>query len=265
MSATVNNKVEQYSTDNDDANSIILGENMDALAAYTKIAQQPQEALVQDHAVLVKRIACHMISRLPPSVMLDDLIQAGMIGLLEAAKHYDDQKGASFETYAGIRIRGHILDEMRANDWLPRSMHKNARRIAEAIHRVENRLGRSATDAEVAQEMGMKLEDYFQLLQESSHGPLLSLEDLGFSEEGIVLEEDAENSPLQQLMQAKNMQYLVEQIEALPEREKLVLSLYYEQELNLKEIGEVIGVGESRVSQIMSQALMRIRAHLGSQ
>src|SRR5687768_1392679 len=136
-----------------------------------------KQVQVEQYAYLVKRIALHMIARLPASVQLDDLMQAGMIGLLEAAQKFDGSKGASFETYAGIRIRGAIVDEMRRGDWVPRSVHRNARRVSQAIAHVEARLGRDATDTQIAEELGVSLDEYFLMLQDSSGSRLFSYEE----------------------------------------------------------------------------------------
>ena len=237
---------------------------MDALAAYSKVNEQTQETLVKAHALLVKRIAHHLLGRLPQSVQLDDLIQAGMIGLLEAARNYDASKGASFETYAGIRIRGHMLDEVRRNDWVPRSVYRNSRKISEAVQHLENRFGREAKDVEIAEELGIPLQEYHEMLQDSSGSHLYGFDDLGVTDD--VLHNDNANSastePQANVLHNDLMSHLTQIIENLPAKEKLVLSLYYEQDLNLKEIGEVIGVSESRVSQILSQATLRIRSRL---
>lgn len=236
---------------------------MDALAAYSKINELTQEALIKEHALLVKRIAHHLLGRLPQSVQLDDLIQAGMMGLLEAARNYDASKGASFETYAGIRIRGHMLDEVRRNDWVPRSVHRNSRKISEAVQHIENRFGREAKDVEVAQELEISLTEYHEMLQDSAGSHLYGFDDLGVTED--VLHGDDEKGstePQKRILQDDLMSYLSQVIGNLPQKEQLVLSLYYEQDLNLKEIGEVIGVSESRISQILSQAILRIRARL---
>lgn len=236
---------------------------MDALAAYSKINEQTQEALVKTHALLVKRIAHHLLGRLPQSVQLDDLIQAGMIGLLEAARNYDSTKGASFETYAGIRIRGHMLDEVRRNDWVPRSVHRNSRKISEAVQHLENRLGREAKDVEIAQELEISLTEYHEMLQDSAGSHLYGFDDLGVTDD--VLRGDPEKNstePQARVLQDDLMTHLSQVIEGIPQKEQLVLSLYYEQDLNLKEIGEVIGVSESRISQILSQAVLRIKARL---
>ncbi|WP_111497709.1 RNA polymerase sigma factor FliA [Marinobacter bohaiensis] len=238
------------------------------LAKGLGIYQQSSERsaarqLVEDHAPLVKKIALHMMARLPASVQLEDLMQAGMIGLLEAAQKYEANKGASFETYAGIRIRGAIVDEIRRGDWVPRSVHRNTRRIAQAIKAVEARTGEEARDADVAAELEMTLNEYHACLADSSGGRLFSLDELNESGEVPIDNEDAvSDAPYAELSEAGFRHSLAQAIDGLPEREKLVLSLYYQEELNLKEIGAVIGVSESRVSQIHSQAALRLKARL---
>ncbi|KTD21697.1 RNA polymerase sigma factor FliA [Legionella londiniensis] len=235
----------------------------DALASEGKVNQQTQEALIKTHAQLVKRIAYHLLGRLPSSIQFDDLIQAGMIGLLEAARHYDESKGAAFETYAGIRIRGHMLDEVRRNDWVPRSVYRNARMIAAAVREVENRLGRDAKDHEVAEELGISLEEYHEMLNDSAGGHLYAFEDLGVTEDVIKDEKISDSTePYASALHADIIAHLSQVIDTLPKNERLVLSLYYEQDLNLKEIGEVLGVSESRVSQIHSQATHRLKSRL---
>jgi RNA polymerase sigma factor FliA len=230
---------------------------------YNESQVKRADELIRDHAVLVKKIAHHLIARLPASVQVDDLIQAGMIGLLEASRKYQASKGASFETYAGIRIRGSMMDEVRKGDWVPRSVHRNGRRISEAIKLIEDREGRDAQDDEVAAELGMTLDEYFSCLKDSISGKLFSYEEL--SEQGEVsgdeyLEQAA--SPAQDVQNDSFRRSLASEIDRLPEREKMVLSLYYEEELNLKEIGLVLSVSESRVSQIHSQAAMRLKSRL---
>lgn len=235
---------------------------MDALAAYGKVNQQTQEALIKTHALMVKRIAHHLLLRLPYSVQLDDLIQAGMLGLLEAVRNYDAAKGASFETYAGIRIRGHMLDEVRRNDWVPRSVYRNARMLAEAVKKVENRLGRDAKDSEIAAELNIGLDEYYELLKDSAGSQLYGFDDLGVTDDVLKGEDGRSSEPFENAQHEDMVKHLAEVIETLPQKERLVLSLYYEQDLNLKEIGEVIGVSESRVSQIHTQATIRIKARL---
>ena len=156
---------------------------MDALAAHRKVNEQTQEALIKTHALMVKRIAHHLLGRLPRSIQLDDLVQAGMLGLLEAARHYDDTKGASFETYAGIRIRGHMLDEVRRNDWVPRSVYRNARMVSKAVRQVENRVSRDAKDHEIAAELGVNLTEYHDILNDSAGAHLYGFDDLGVTDD----------------------------------------------------------------------------------
>ncbi len=230
---------------------------------YSDAGSQRADLLIQQYSPLVKRIAHHLIARLPASVQVEDLIQSGMIGLLEAAHKYDARKGASFETYAGIRIRGAMMDEIRKGDWVPRSVHRNARNIAKAIHEIEARTGRDAQDHEVAKELGVSLEQYYSTVRDASAGRLFSLDEMGFDGDQDSLGEDSHNSnPLSGIENEAFVQKLTAAIDALPEREKLVLSLYYDEELNLKEIGQVLEVSESRVSQIHSQATMRLRSRL---
>ena len=152
---------------------------MNGLAMYTNM-NSSNDDLVTQHAPLVKRIAYHLMSRLPPSVQADDLIQAGMIGLLEASRNYDAKQGASFETYAGIRIRGAMLDEIRKNDWAPRSVHRKARKVAEAVRKIENEKGRDARDNEVAEALEMSLEEYHQVLQDIPQGSFQALRPLRY-------------------------------------------------------------------------------------
>lgn len=222
-----------------------------------------ENEIVQQQAGLVKRIAQHLLGRLPPCVQIDDLIQAGMIGLLEASKNYDTAKGASFETYASIRIRGSMLDEIRKGDWVPRSVHRNTRRVAQAIREVENLMGRDARDTEVAKTLSITLKEYHQLLQETNTSRMFAFQDVGLNEEvmteGISI---SSPGPLDGLQKEDFRKNLLKGIESLPEREKLVLSLYYDEELNLRQVGEILGVSESRVSQIHSQAMLRLQSKL---
>lgn len=232
-------------------------------AAYKQQTDKAQ--LVERHASLVKRIAHHLMARLPASVIVDDLIQAGMIGLLEAAKNFDGSKGASFETFAGIRIRGAMLDEIRKGDWTPRSVHKNGRAISDAISQVERETGRDARDVDIAAKLNVSLPEYHQMLSEVNAGKLVGIEDLGVSEDVIATDESrGTDSPLEDLMQGSFQKELAHAITTLPEREAIVLSLYYDEELNLREIGEVLEVSESRVSQIHSQAMLKLKARMRS-
>jgi len=238
---------------------------MNNLAMYEtdkKMLKEKNE-MVEKYAGLVKRIAYHIMSRLPPSVQVDDLIQSGMIGLLEASKNYDADQGASFETYAGIRIRGAMLDEIRKGDWAPRSVHRKARQVAEAVRNIENASGRDARDHEVAKELDMSIEEYHKTLQDASGCRLLSFEEMGTADDHISSKSIDQLGPFEGVQKDDFKQSLAEEISGLPERERMVLTLYYEEDLNLREIGAVIGVSESRVSQIHSQALIRLQARLG--
>lgn len=232
---------------------------MNAISAYNthRLENLDGDALVKRHAELVRRIAYHLVAKLPPSVEVDDLIQAGMMGLLEAASQYSADRGATFETFAGIRIRGAMLDSLRAMDWTPRSVHRKARDLAKAIREVENASGTEATPALVAQHMGISLDEYHQIVQDAASCQLSSLDELE-SEEPV----GAELDPLRTVSDVKFKQALIDTIDGLPEREKLVMSLYYQDGLNLKEIGLVLGVTESRVSQLHGQAISRLKARL---
>ncbi|MCG8670933.1 MAG: RNA polymerase sigma factor FliA [Pseudomonadales bacterium] len=227
-------------------------------------SNQSLNELIERHADLVKRIAHHMMGRMPASVSVEDLIQAGMIGLIDASKKFDQSKGASFETYAGIRVRGAMIDELRKGEWAPRSVHRNSRAIQDAIQVVEHRTGRDATDREVAEELGVELDDYYSMLQDTMATKLFSIDEMLSPDEQIdkgVNDLDRSN-PFEGMQKDSLRQHLANAITELPEREQLVLSLYYDEELNLKEIGEVLGVSESRVSQLHSQAAQRLRARL---
>lgn len=220
-------------------------------------------SILEKHASLVKRIAHHLIARLPGSVLVDDLIQAGMIGLLEAAKNFDGSKGASFETYAGIRIRGAMLDDIRKGDWTPRSVHRNTRMIADKISALEAELGRDVKDTEVAEALEVSLEQYHTMLNESNAGKIIGMDDLGVSEDVINVKDDKDSDDIYEGIEGHHFKSsLAEAIKTLPEREALILSLYYDDELNLREIGDILSVSESRVSQIHSQAMIRLRSRL---
>ena len=219
--------------------------------------------VVERYAPLVKRIAHHLLLRMPSSVQVDDLIQSGMIGLLEAARKYDVSKGASFETYAGIRIRGSMLDEVRKGDWAPRSVHRKSRKVAEAIKAIEARTGSDAKDKDIAAELEIDLNAYYAILQDASGSRLCSFDDVMEGDDSAIETAAGElPGPCDGLQRDSFKSHLALAIDNLPPREKLVLALYYDEELNLKEIGEVIGVSESRVSQIHSQAAMRLRSRL---
>lgn len=230
---------------------------------YTDEDVKTAHDLLKNYASLVKRIAHHLKGRLPASVQIEDLIQAGMIGLLEASKNFDHTKGASFETYSGIRIRGSMLDEIRKGDWAPRSVHRNTRRVTLAIRKIENLYGRDAKDQEVAEELGVSLEEYHKMLQDSVGTRIFGFDDVGAADD-LVADGIAGYfpGPLDSLQKADFHKSLAKGIASLPERERLVLALYYDEELNLREVGSVLGVSESRVSQIHSQAMLRLQSRM---
>ena len=225
--------------------------------------RQTQERLITGHIDLVKRIAYHLITRLPAHTDIDDLMQSGMMGLLEAANNYDPSRGASFGTYAGIRIRGAMLDEVRRHDSTPRSVHQKHRRVSEAIRAIEAETGRRATPKEIAARLSISLDEYHKILHDSAGCKLFSLDEAidETTQTKQVLNEDA-ITPDEAFSKDQFREELVNALHRLPARERLVLSLYYERELNLREIGEVLGVSESRVCQIHAQALARLRASI---
>ncbi|PPK74327.1 RNA polymerase sigma-28 (SigD/FliA/WhiG) subunit [Methylobacter tundripaludum] len=230
---------------------------------YTSVQAGGTDERVMQHAPLVKRIAYHLLGRLPDSVQVDDLIQAGMLGLLEAIKNYDASQGASFDTYAGIRIRGSMLDEVRRSDWTPRSVHKKSRMVSEAIRTIENKTGREARDVDVAKYLGIAIDEYNHILQDSSSCRVFSVEELAQDGDHYMDETlSHEEGPVDGLSREGFQQALANAIMGLPERERLVISLYYDEEFNLREIGEVLNISESRVSQICTQAVLRLRSRL---
>ena len=231
-----------------------------------------EDALVGRYAPLVRRQALQLLARLPSNVELDDLIQAGMMGLLDAIRRYQAMAEAQFETYAITRIRGSMLDELRSQDWLSRSVRAKSRQIEVAIHTLRQRLMRQPTEQEVATELELELDEYQLLLEDASGVQVIHYEDLGrYSEDGqgdaldflsSIDEPGAAGNPLNHLISNDLRVALVEAIDALPEREKLLFALQFQEDLNQKEIAAVMEITEGRVSQLRSQAIARIRAHL---
>jgi RNA polymerase sigma factor for flagellar operon FliA len=242
-----------------------IASNLKTKAMYTPNGLSDKEECLKEYAPLVKRIAHHMMLKLPGSVEVDDLIQAGMMGLLDAASRYDELRGAQFETYAAQRIRGAMLDELRGADWLPRSMRRDMRRIETAISRLQQKLGKAPSEAEIAKELGVSLLEYQQMLQEARGSQLLYYEDFhGDGEEDFFerFEFSSDSNPLELLQDGRFRDALIQAIERLPERERQLMGMHYEQDMNLREIGAVMGVSESRVCQLHSQAVGRLRASL---
>ncbi|MQQ99470.1 RNA polymerase sigma factor FliA [Glaciimonas soli] len=244
---------------------------------YTAQGKMDKNAMLTKHAPLVRRLALQLIAKLPSSVELDDMIQVGMLGLLDASNRYQDNMGAQFETYASQRIRGAMLDELRANDWLSRSMRQSSRNVEAAIQSLAQQLGRAPSEQEIADEMSMSLDKYQRLLGEVHGSQLVYYEDFEGSgggensfidqqinshSEGNDLLHGQHSDPLQQLLQSGFRENLKAAIDSLSEREKLLMSLYYEQKLNLREIGAIMEVSQSRVCQLHSQVIGRLRAYL---
>jgi len=227
-----------------------------------------EDHAITQHAPLVRRLALQLAAKLPACVELDDLVQAGMIGLIEAVRRYQISPDAQFETYAILRIRGAMLDELRAQDWLPRSVRTKAKRIEDALQRLSQRLMRQPSESEIAAELDLTVPQYQALLEDAHGVQILHAEDLQRRDEGgnalEFLEGAAQEhaSPLAHLMSQDLRRAVIEALNQLPEREKLVLSLQFEQDLNQREIARVLDLTEGRVSQLRSQAVARIRSLL---
>ena len=235
---------------------------------YTVKGKADKNQLLTDHMPLVKRLAHHMKAKLPPSVEVDDLVQAGMIGLLDAISRYEETHGAQFETYAVLRIRGAMLDELRNSDWLPRSMRQNMRKIEAAMSSLQQKLGHPPSESEVAKLLKLSLSEYQDMLGDGGGHQLVYYEDFHDNEgNDSFLDRYAvdDADPLRSLLDGDFRQAVIDAIDALPPREKILMGLYYEEEMNLKEIGAVMGVSESRVSQLHTQAVARLRAALREQ
>ncbi|KAF1070485.1 MAG: RNA polymerase sigma factor FliA [Variovorax sp.] len=238
---------------------------------YTPKGRLDRDALIRQHVPLVRRLAHHMIAKLPPNVELDDLIQVGMIGLADALSRYEASQGVQFETFATQRIRGAMLDELRDGDWPSRGSRKSQKQIEQAVRALEQKLGRAPAESEIAEALEMPLADYQSLLGRVRGTQLVYLEDMGGGtdaegESGFLDRHlaDADADPMSLLKDQRLRQALVGAIDSLPERERHIMGMYYEQDMNLKEIAAVLGVTESRVSQLHSQSIARLRAKMRS-
>ncbi len=232
---------------------------------YTETGMIDKEKFITEFTPLVKRIAYHMMTKLPASVQVDDLIQAGMMGLLDAVNRYEGSYGRQFESYAAQRIRGSILDELREADWLPRSIRKKMRQIEGAVRSLEQRMGCAPSEQDLADELDMPLDEYYGTLQSARGAQLIYYEDFQNDDEEPFLDRflvDANNNPLNALLDDNLRSIIVKAIDNLPPREKMVMGMHYEQEMNLREIGEVMGVSESRICQLHTQAIARLRSRL---
>jgi len=233
---------------------------------YTPTGRLDANAMLKQHSPLVRRLAHQMIAKLPANVAIDDLIQVGMIGLHDAMGRFDPGQGVQFETFATQRIRGAMLDELRGSDWMSRGNRRQQREIETAVHKLEQRLGRAPHEKEIAAEMGLPLDQYQDLLTKVRGTQLVYLEDLS-GDEGSddFLDRHVSNddvNPLAMLQDHRMREALVEAIKKLPEREQYVMSMYYEHDMNLKEIAAVLKVTESRVCQLHSQSIARLRVKL---
>jgi RNA polymerase sigma factor for flagellar operon FliA len=227
---------------------------------YTAQGKMNQQEVLQQYLPLVRRQALGLKTRLPANIELDDLIQAGSIGLLDAMTRYDFNVGATFGTFASQRIRGAMIDELRTRDWVPRSVRRNARALEDAMHRVEQSLGRPAKEREVASAMGLTLAEYHQVLNDTNGSQMLPIDDVG--EEHIDAISSRHLTPFAELLNDRNRAQLMRAIDALPARERLLLALCHHEKLNLREIGLVLEVSESRACQLHSQAIARLRASM---
>lgn len=236
---------------------------------YTAKGQLDRNAMIRQYQPLVRKLAYHMMAKLPPSVEVDDLIQVGLIGLSEALSRYEAAQGVQFETFATQRIRGAMLDELRENDWMSRGSRKSQKDIEIAMRKLEHSLGRSPLESEIAVEMGLSLVDYQSLLSKVRGTQLVYLEDMSRNgeDDDTFLDRhvaDVEADPLNRLRDQRLRAGLVAAIKSLPEREQYIMSMYYEQDMNLKEIAAVLDVTESRICQLHSQSIARLRAKMRS-
>lgn len=236
---------------------------------YTAKGHLNRNDMIKQYQPLVRRLAHHMVAKLPANIQVDDLIQVGLIGLSEALTRYEAAQGVQFETFATQRIRGAMLDELRDNDWMSRGSRKNQKEIEQALRRLEHKLGRTPLESEIATDLGMSLSDYQELLGKVQGTQLVYIEDMtrnGDDDDSFLDRHvgDNEADPINMLRDQRLRQALVAAIKGLPEREQFIMSMYYEKDMNLKEIAAVLDVTESRICQLHSQSIARLRAKMRS-
>jgi len=239
------------------------------VAEEIEITTENREEVIKRYSPMIKYVANRIAMRLPPHIEVDDLISVGVLGLMDAISKYDSSRGAKFKTYAEFRVRGAILDELRAMDWVPRSIRQKASNVDKVVQKLQAKLSRSPEDEEVAEEMGVSLNQFHDTLNETKSIPVFSLEDLGIAKESgeqqsllDCLAGKADADPQTQIRLIELKEIIAKAIDALPEKERLMVSLYYYEELTMKEIGAVLEITESRVSQIHSKAVYRLRTKL---
>jgi RNA polymerase sigma factor for flagellar operon FliA len=236
-----------------------------------EITTENREEVIKRYSPMIKYVANRIAMRLPPHIEVDDLISVGVLGLMDAITKYDSSRGAKFKTYAEFRVRGAILDELRALDWVPRSIRQKASAVEKVVRSLESKLRRLPEDDEVAKEMDMSLDQFYRTIDETKSVPVFSLEDLGIAKESgeqqsllDCLAGKADADPQTQIRLIELKEIIAKAIDTLPEKERLMVSLYYYEELTMKEIGAVLDITESRVSQIHSKAVLHLRTKLKS-
>ena len=234
---------------------------------FHKADDQEKEDMIRHFLPLVKRVVHRVAGRLPPGIDIKEMLNSGIIGLVDALEKYDSKHEANFATYAQFRIRGAILDSFRSQDWVPRSLRHKAHQLENTFSRLEQKLGRPAEDQEVAEELNVDLKTLQKMLKEVSSIVLLSFEELGFGhgEDRYVpdaLMSEKKEGLIEEVLESEKVGIIARALDRLPAKERLVITLYFYEELNLKEIGDVLGVTESRASQIRSRALLRLRPYL---
>jgi len=233
-----------------------------------RVSLKERDRLIEKYAPMIKHLALRIAMRLPSHIELEDLINSGVIGLMDAIEKFDPEKGVRFETYAEFRIRGAILDELRAQDWVSRSVRQKANQLSRAYAELEQKLGRSATDEEVMAELGLERESFYKLVDRVRSISLINWDEITGREklDGTTGEIPSDfwkgTDPFRDLNIRRVRQVLQNAIEVLPEKERIVVSLYYYADLNMKEIGEVLDITESRISQIHTKAVLRLRGKI---